>query len=82
MPNYPAFKERTVKIVSGESCYLRTRVGVLTDEMAGLYQAVERIGDCFALSQCKFGEGFPGCQVLFTGGYGTKNILLAQNHSF
>ena len=37
MPNYPAFKERTVKIVSGGSCNLCTRVGVLTDEMAGLY---------------------------------------------
>ena len=76
MPNYPAFKERAVKIVSGGSCYLYTRVGVLTDEMAGPYQAVDRIGDSSAGSQCKPGEGFPGCQAFFTDGYGTKNILL------
>ena len=76
MPNYPAFKERTVKIVSGGSCDLSARVGVLADEMTGLYQAIDGIGDGSAGSQRKFGKGFPGCQALFTGGYGTKNILL------
>jgi hypothetical protein len=75
MPNYQTLKERTVKIVSGGSYNLCTRVGVLANDMAGLYQTVDRIGDCSAGSQCKFDKGFPGCQAS-TGGYGTENILL------
>ena len=47
MPNHPAFKERTVKIVSGGRCDLFARIFVFTDKMAGFYQAVDRIGDFF-----------------------------------
>jgi hypothetical protein len=43
--NHPSFKKRTVKIVSGWSCDLSARVGILPNEMAGLYQTIDGIGD-------------------------------------
>jgi len=45
VPDHPSFKKRTVKIVSGWSCDLSARVGILPDEMAGLYQTIDSIGD-------------------------------------